>query len=403
VSELEDRLERARESVKEAHNRLYDLGAEERKEYKVGLTRLERAIAYATVVLEATQPDMLVAGTAQAVINAADQITNNPSAALQGADAYADGLITAVAPIPLARDRDVEQQVREAAATFQRSAGQRLGALKDEINQVQEELETLKQGVADTSGTVSTEISGQVTAFEAKLTELEQTIATQRQALDDQMTRQSSAFSETQEERATEFQEGMEAFRSELARSQKRAQEDVDKRVAEIRRMEEESRQLVGAIGVAGTADRYTQEAKEQRRVANVFRALAIIVALGAVTMAIIASVHKDQTTQALSAKLAVSAIFGGLSAYLARQSGRHRRREEHAQSLQLELAAFGPFIEPLIPEQREEERVIMARKTFGKTTKAEASEEEPGPAPLSFLMQRRQKKLEAGIEEDEE
>src|SRR5205085_3759531 len=107
------------------------------------------------------------------------------------------------------------------------------------------------------------------------------------------------------------------------------------------------------------------------------------------------------ESNQSLTSKLAVSVILGGLSAYLARQSGRHRRREEHARSLQLELTAFSPFIEPLSPEQQEEERVIMTRKTFGKTTAAEASEEEPGPAPLSFLLQRRQKQLAEGSDEE--
>jgi hypothetical protein len=96
-----------------------------------------------------------------------------------------------------------------------------------------------------------------------------------------------------------------------------------------------------------------------------------------------------------------VSAILGGIAAYLARQSGRHRRREEHARSLQLDLTAFSPFIEPLSPEQQEEERVIMTRKTFGKTTAPGASDEEPGPAPLSFLLQRKRKQLETGLGEE--
>jgi hypothetical protein len=57
---------------------------------------------------------------------------------------------------------------------------------------------------------------------------------------------------------------------------------------------------------------------------------------------------------------------------------------------LQLELTAFSPFIEPLTAEQKEEERVRMARKTFGHTP---ADDDAMGPTPLSLLMQRRAKK----------
>jgi hypothetical protein len=161
--------------------------------------------------------------------------------------------------------------------------------------------------------------------------------------------------------------------------------------------METESAQLVGAIGLAGTAERYSEESRQQRRAAFWLRLAAIVVALGAVGVTVVASLNHDDSTQHLLAKLSVSAILGGLSAYLARQSGQHRRREEHARALQLELTAFSPFIEPLTPEQREEERVIMTRKTFGKTTPSDASEDEPGPAPLSFLLQKRRKELETG------
>jgi hypothetical protein len=172
------------------------------------------------------------------------------------------------------------------------------------------------------------------------------------------------------------------------------AHEEVEERVAEIRRMEKESSELVGAIGVAGTAERYSEEVTEQAKVANWWRWATIALGLAAVVIGLYAVVTGDQTNQDLAAKLVVSIILGGLAAYAARQSARHRRREEQARRLQLELTAFGPFIEPLQPEQREEERVVMARKTFGKAWEG-APEEEPGPTALSFLMQRRQKEIE--------
>lgn len=93
---------------------------------------------------------------------------------------------------------------------------------------------------------------------------------------------------------------------------------------------------------------------------------------------------------ETFTGKLALSIILGGIATYAARQSANHRRREERARDLQLELTAFAPFIEPLSAEQQEEERVIMTRKTFGKTTTAEKQAEEPGPTALSLLLRRK-------------
>jgi predicted phage tail protein len=383
--------------VKDAHDELYHLDEEQRKQHKANLERLDRAIAYTRVVLEATQPEMLTATTADAAVNAALQIANNPAVALEQANAYAEALINAVALIPLARDRDVEQQVKNAAAKFQQSASQRLNALEDSIKQAREQVNGLKQTIDERASEASTQISGQVSGFETRIGELEHGIATQRQQLDEQITRQTTTFNETQEERSKTFAETLESFRTELSEAQVRAQEEIDQRVSEIRRMEEESAQLVGAIGLAGTAERYSVEAREQCKAANRLRWATVIVAFAAVGMAVYASLHHETRTQTLTAKLTVSLILGGVAAYLARQSARHRRREEHARALQLELTAFSPFIEPLTKEQQEEERVIMTRKTFGKTTATEASEEEPGPAPLSFMLQRRQKELQEG------
>jgi hypothetical protein len=63
--------------------------------------------------------------------------------------------------------------------------------------------------------------------------------------------------------------------------------------------------------------------------------------------MAVFAVVHHVNDNSAVIAKLGVSAVFGGLATYTARQSGRHRKKEEErARNLQLELTAFAPFIE---------------------------------------------------------
>jgi hypothetical protein len=402
MSEQQERLKHIREHVNDAHDELHALDEAERKPYQSELKRLDEVIAYAAVVLDATDAELLSTNAFQAIRTAASNISNHALSALQNAESYGDGLLDAIALLPVARGREVEQQVKEAAANFQRAAKQRLRAFEEDVKKARKELADLSPTIDARSAEIKAVIENETKVFEAKLADFETAIATHQQALDEQLTRQSQAFTEAQEERAGGFQEVVERAQGQLHQIHQQAQDEVEAHVAEIRRMEEDSARLVGAIGLAGTAERYSEEARDQNKTANTFRWLAVLVALGAVAMAVIASLHHDQTTQSLTAKLAVSALLGGLSAYLARQSGRHRRREEHARSLQLELTAFSPFIEPLSSEQQEEERVIMTRKTFGKTTAPGASEEEPGPAPLSFLLQRRRKQLEAETDDED-
>jgi hypothetical protein len=76
--------------------------------------------------------------------------------------------------------------------------------------------------------------------------------------------------------------------------------------------------------------------------------------ALGAVIVGLFAIFDRSDNTHVVVAKFIVSAALGGLAAYTARQSGRHREREERARNLQLELTAFGPFIEPLDKDQQD-------------------------------------------------
>ena len=112
--------------------------------------------------------------------------------------------------------------------------------------------------------------------------------------------------------------------------------------------------------------------------------------------MAISAVLHEATDTSAVAAKLGVSIVFGGLATYTGRQSGRHRVREERARNLQLELTAFAPFIEPLDDDQKEVERVIMTRKTFGQISALpEASEIEHSFGPLGPALDKLNRRSE--------
>lgn len=304
----------------------------------------------------------------------------------------------------------MEQSVKDAAANFQRSAQQRLNALKDEYAETKADLAALKSqieerqaelatAIEERRNEISTEITALQTAFAQQLAQYEQQIASEQTALSKLRTTQTSEFEAAEERRAATAKERFEAAEQELERIETEAREEVGQRVAEIRRMEKESAQLVGAIGLAGTAERYGEEVKEQRKISDTWRLATVCLALLAVAAAIYATSERNPVAETIVGKLALSVILGGIATYAARQSRYHRDREQRARDLQLELTAFSPFIEPLSLEQQEEERVIMTRKTFGKTTTSTKQEEEPGPTPLSFLLRRREKEDASAID----
>jgi hypothetical protein len=102
--------------------------------------------------------------------------------------------------------------------------------------------------------------------------------------------------------------------------------------------------------------------------------------------MGIWAVARDASDTNTLVAKLAVSAVLGGLATYTAAQSGKHRRREVRAKDLQLQLTAFSPFIAPLHEDLQQAERVRMTRRTFGSTGVEAEDDEEFGPNFLGAI-----------------
>jgi hypothetical protein len=102
------------------------------------------------------------------------------------------------------------------------------------------------------------------------------------------------------------------------------------------------------------------------------------------VVAAFLAAREDELSDPAFASKVLISVALGALATYTARQSARHRRREEAARAIQLDLTAFGPFIEPLPEDRQIAERVKMADKTFGRPLLPE--DHDHGPSWLARL-----------------
>lgn len=156
--------------------------------------------------------------------------------------------------------------------------------------------------------------------------------------------------------------------------------------------MRNESAELVGSIGVTGTAERYKDEAESQRDTANDWRWIAVITGALAVLVALWAAATAGPDSDDILpfvGKLAIGAALGGLATYSAKQSGRHRDREETAKSVQLDLAAFNAFVQPLEKKEQDAERKELGRRIFGQHfVTRELKLNDGGPGALDQLAQ---------------
>lgn len=373
MSEFDDRKKALRSQLTDAQRAISKLPREEREPYNDPLKRIEGVLAYAALVVQRTDAELISDAAYSELSNPLAAVIASPGAAGPNSGVWSNQILDAAARFPAARDREVEQKLRGVVAGFERFAQERLKSLEDDTAAARSSLETLR----DETNT--------------RVEELGQSLTTQRESIDQVAAQQTQAFGEAETSRQSEFLEQLKAANERIEAFMTDAQQQVDERVSEIRRMKEETAQLVGAIGLAATAERYGEEAVTQKRIADRLRLASMGTAVLAVVLAFVVTLQNHPDDATFAGKLAVSILIGAIATYLAKQSGRHRRREEKARDLQLELTAFSPFIEPLSAEQQEEERVIMTRKTFGKIAAEESADEEPGPTPLSHVLRRRQ------------
>jgi hypothetical protein len=361
---------------------LAQLADEERTEL---VARVEGALGFARVSLEMTEPVLITDAAKQALVEQAMSIADNAADAGQNS-AYFEELVAAVLLLPASHGRDIEQAVKEAAANYQRAMAHRIRALEDQHGAAVQALEETRADIATASEEVKTAISDQAASLQAEVDALAASIEAHQSALDSQLVRHTEAFNASLEENARKFQEQTTEFAEALEHEKADAKARVDESAAQVEEVAKAVGVLAGTISLKETANYYEEEAKDQRSTADLLRRLTVVIALGAVAAGIWAVARDASDTNTLLAKLAVSAVLGGLATYTAAQSGKHRRREARAKDLQLQLTAFSPFIAPLHEDLQQAERVRMTRRTFGSTGLEDDDEEEYGPNFLAAI-----------------
>jgi hypothetical protein len=380
------------EITQNGHQATSGIADDQRTPYLDGLDRLEEVLAYTAVVLGRTDgvlvPEQTFQSLNSALVKVQDQVTENP----QAADSFADEILDVVARLPISKDEDVAQAVKDVAAKFQRSAAQRLRALEADIGDARTDLTNVEGKLVEARNEVDSAFAERRAEADVVVTEMRNAIEEARSRIQSVETEQNELFRTAQDERNDTFRTQMEEVLQSFTQQRSEEAGQAEAVLNDMRRMQDQTKELVGVIGDLGTGGRYGIEVKAQKRQADIWRWITVGVVLGAAAVALWATRHAAEGIDdpLFVGKVLISVALGGLATYTAKQSSRHRRREESARALELDMAAFPPFIEQMGQDKRDAAREKMFDISFGRPLVPEDHRGDEGPSVAGGLWGRR-------------
>ncbi|GAA4513838.1 coiled-coil domain-containing protein [Brevibacterium yomogidense] len=263
-------------------------------------------------------------------------------------------------------------QIVGSLASLNEVINERLTELTAEVEQIkatatasleqhQSDLSEKRAEHATTLEEMSTELKTKFEELDEALDEADGTIEQQKTRLDSALTSHQEAFMKLQEELSQEWKERLSSSDGQL-----------QAHVAAMEQYEEESRQVLSAVGVNATATDYGRYANEQSLAANRWR-IGAVVALSIAAVAFLAAASLSffgigtnlDWWQVVVQKVGAPAGAAALGYLLLQESGQHRKEERAARQVQLTLTALEPFIANLPAKQQELIRVETAQSIF--------------------------------------
>jgi hypothetical protein len=302
-----------------------------------------------------------------------------------------DGLLHAAMQIAGAIGVWAKTDEKKAAALLGEAATEKTRQLQELASGLQGQLNQLQEQAAQASDSVKTaseerlnELQGQLdtlkTEADAERTRVQETIdsfGTQFQSGQDTRDTQ---FEEIKQELATKAEETIEGFKNSASEAQSEAKTEAETAVADLEHkskevlsfLDEKKQEAIDMVDTAATssiAGGFKKEAEEQKEQADQWRrnaiiggAVAVLVALAAVVLAF---GEWGGGAALIVAKVTAVTLLLGIAGYAAEQSGQHRRREQRARRLYLQLVAFKPVSEPLPEGEKNTVRKEFIERMF--------------------------------------
>jgi len=281
--------------------------------------------------------------------------------------------------------RKAAAQLGEASSEKTRQLQQQASDLQGQLNQLQEQAAQTADSMKTTAEERVKELEGQLdtlrTEAEAERTRVQQSVdGFETQFKSEQDTR-STQFDEIKQELATKAEEAIEGFKNSGTEAQGEAKTEADMAVANLEHKskevmdflsekKQEAIDMVDTAATSTTAGAFKTEAEGQKKEADQWRRNAIrmgtaaaVVAILAVALALLGA--GNGSASLIVAKITAVTLLLGIAGYAAEQSGQHRRREQRARRLYMQMVAFKPFSEPLPEGERNTVRKEFIERMF--------------------------------------
>lgn len=208
---------------------------------------------------------------------------------------------------------------------------------------------------------------------------------------------QDSKFTEAQEKRREEHATVINEANDRLDSAVKTFEQRKDAATARLDKIEQEVAETAAKIGASTAAVDHGAENARQTKLA--FRwtlaTLGLLIGASLVSIFVLGILRADQSPESVVGKITVVLVLAGVAGYSGGLAHHHRERAANARRLEIEMNAFGPFIEPLDRHERNDLRSTAVWRFFGPNAAAPEPDGAPRPGPriTELLHQRRAKR----------
>ena len=263
---------------------------------------------------------------------------------------------TSLPPFAISRP---DESLLLAAERFTQMAVQARTEIDRAVTDIMARAELLSSRISENQDELDVSKSNFQTALDERLTEFRTETqglvaraneATER--LEREITSIQETFRQAQASRDEEFQQ-TQGSRDEVFHTK------LDETVAQVESFRDQARSMLEEVAGASTAEHYSNNRDAQRQAADRWRRIGV----GVLILTFLAAVGIFWDSRSIDGELSLAwalartgvlAVSGGSAAYILRQSGQHRRREEEMSRVANELLLLGPFLNRLEDTDRQ-------------------------------------------------
>lgn len=364
------------------------------------LDRVRTVSRFVAQRLESTDPLLVTPATLDAVLvpltRMRDETThfagNGDIGHLTNANSFADSVLSSVAPVPVVVSGNEVRTLGRAAADYRRglesvieSVKAREAALTQKVAATQQTLADLQAAVESVKVGAETFLASARSGFqqsqEARLAEgarVQSEIETRFQALTADL---SSKTAEAIGAFAALRLDTQARVTAELAEIRSGHEKSAARVLADMEAQKVRADELVGIIGERGVTSGY-QTASRHAMYTKWFWQFATLTAFGVLIWfartVFFVNAATEITWPMLVGRALLTIAIGFAAGYAARQGDKASQAEAFNRGMALELAALGPFLEPLDEAKRAEFRLKIGDRTFGQAQRTQESASSP-------------------------